>query len=74
MRKIPIEKEPIFGDGALPFVGQAIGLAVALVIVLGALLLGRFVFAEIRSTMFGEQQTAPIEGVTPNGVHWKRID
>lgn len=71
-------KEPFFGEGAVPFVLQIAGLAVALGLVLGTLLLAKSAYSNVHAALFGAQQTAPHlepgESTVIDGVKIKRIN
>ena len=71
-------REPIFGDGALPFLIQLIGLGVAFTIVLAVAVLGIRSHATVGTALFGEQSTAPHlepgESTIINGITIKRIN
>lgn len=65
----PKKREPIFGGGALPFVGELIGVAFTFCLLIGIVYLG----SQFKGMLFGEKAEKPAisEGVTSNGVHWK---
>jgi hypothetical protein len=71
-------KEPIFGEGAMPFFVQLVGLAFAFLLITGTLLMGRVAYSTVRTAMFGPEQTVPHlepgESTVVNGFTIKRIN
>jgi hypothetical protein len=59
----PKPREPIFGLGALPLLGELIGLAFALLLLIAI----AYLATEAKKMMYGAPEQS---GVTSNGIHW----
>jgi hypothetical protein len=72
------KKEPIFGEGALPFLAQLVGLGAACAIILAVAMIGIRSQRAVSEMLFGEPNHAPHlepgESTVINGVTIKRIN
>ena len=62
-------REPIFGAGALPFLGQALFTVAALGVVLGALMLAGIVKNQTRQLLYGET-AIPLPPISNETYRW----
>ena len=72
-------REPIFGEGAIPFFVQLLGLGASLALIMGVLFLAHGAYSSVDRALWGEPQQAaphlePGESAVVNGVTIKRID